>query len=163
VRRSEFKNPSDEIVYRLYGRVDGQRIRKNSTARAEAEAERQARELARLQAATGMRVAATRLTDAQLQEAEGAFTLVKDKPQPLLFYVDYALKNYRAPEHEKRLPDAVAAHLAKKQEDHDRTLLSPRQLKSITCELGVLKRHFKTGPVSQCTPQNLTAYLIVEV
>lgn len=155
---SEFKNPSGEIVYRLYGRVDGQRIRKNFTTRAEAEAERQARDLARLQAATGMRVAATRLTDAQLQEAEGAFTLVKDKPQPLLFYVDFALKNYRAPEHEKPLADAVAAYLAKKQHDHDRTLLSPRQLKSITYELGVLKRHFKTGPVSQCTAQNLTTY-----
>jgi hypothetical protein len=113
---SEFTNPSGEIVYRLYGRVDGQRIRKNFATRAEAEAERQARDLARLQAATGMRVAATRLTDQQLQEAEGAFTLVKDKPQSLLFYVDFALKNYRAREHEKPLADAVAAYLAKKQE-----------------------------------------------
>ena len=55
---------------------------------------------------------------------------MKDKPQPLLFYVDYALKNYRAPEHEKPLADAVTAYLAKKQEDRDRTLLSPRQLKA---------------------------------
>src|SRR5690348_9440713 len=109
---TEFTNPSGEIVYRLYGRVDGQRIRKNFATRAEAEAERQARELAGLQAATGMRVAATRLTDDQLQEAEGAFTLIKGKPQPLLFYVDFALKNYRAPEHEKPLVDAVRDYLA---------------------------------------------------
>ena len=77
---SEFTNPSGEIVYRLYGRVDGQRIRKNFSTWAEAEAERQARELARLQASTGMRVAATRLTEDQLQQAEGAFTLIKEQP-----------------------------------------------------------------------------------
>lgn len=57
------------------------------------------------------------------------------------------------------MADAVAAYLAKKHEDQDRTPLSPRQLKSITCELGVLKRHFKSGPVSQCTVQNLINYL----
>src|SRR5262249_39768938 len=60
---------------------------------------------------------------------------------------------------EKSLADAVRAYLAKKQEDHDRTLLSPRQLKSITYELGVLQRHFKTGAVSQFTVPILTAYL----
>ena len=156
---SEFTNPSGEIVYRLYGRIEGQRIRKNFSTWAEAEAERQARELARLQASTGMRVAATRLTDDQLQQAEGAFTLIKDMPQPLLFYVDWAVKNYRAPEHEKPVADAVREYLAKKKDDHDRTLLSPRQLKSITYELGVLQRHFKTGPVSQFTKQSLGIYL----
>lgn len=156
---SEFKNPSGEIVYRLYGRVDGQRIRKNFATRAEAEAERQARELALLHEATGMRVAATRLTDDQLHQAEGAFALIQGKPQGLLFYVDFALKNYRAPEHEKPLADAVREYLAKKKEDHDRTLLSPRQLKSITYELGVLQRHFKSGPVSQFTVPILTTYL----
>ena len=54
---SKFTNPSGEIVYRLYGWDQGERIRKNFTAPAEAEAERQARELARLQAATRMHVA----------------------------------------------------------------------------------------------------------
>jgi hypothetical protein len=52
---SEFANPSGEIVYRLYGRVDGQRIRKNFTTRAEAEAERQAREPASKPATAPMR------------------------------------------------------------------------------------------------------------
>lgn len=156
---SEFTNPSGEIVYRLYGWDQGQRVRKNFATRAEADAERQVREIARLQSASGMRVAATRLTDQQLQEAEGAFALVKDKPQSLLFYVDFAMKTYRAPEHEKPVADAIRDYLAKKQEDHDKTLLSPRQLKSITYELGVLKRHFKAGPVSQFTAQNLGTYL----
>ena len=122
---SKFTNPSGEIVFRLSGWDQGKRIRKNFATRAEAEAERQVREIARTQSASGMHVAATRLTDAQLQEAESVFTLLKDKPLPLFFYVDFALKNYRAPEREKPLAEAVKAYLAKKTDEHTRTLLSP--------------------------------------
>jgi hypothetical protein len=38
---SEFTNPSGEIVYRLYARIDGQRIRKNFSTLAEVQAERE--------------------------------------------------------------------------------------------------------------------------
>lgn len=154
-----FTNPSGEIVYRLSGWENGQRIRKNFATRAEAEAERSVLEIARLQSASGIRAAVTRLTDAQLHEAESAFALPKDKPQSLLFYLDFALKTYRAPETEKPLADAMTAYAAKKKEDHDRTLLSLRQLLSIQVELKVLARHFPKGPVSQFTPQNLAVYL----
>lgn len=44
-----FTNPSGEIVYRLSGWENGQRIRKNFATRAEAEAERSVRGIARLQ------------------------------------------------------------------------------------------------------------------
>lgn len=37
---SEFTNPSGEIVYRVYGRIESQRIRKNFATLAEAKAER---------------------------------------------------------------------------------------------------------------------------
>jgi hypothetical protein len=38
---SEFTNPSGEVVFRISGWLDGQRVRKNFPTRAEAEAERQ--------------------------------------------------------------------------------------------------------------------------
>jgi len=59
---SEFTNPSGEIVFRVTGWLDGTRIRKNFPIRAEASAERQALEIQRLQAETGIRTTATRLT-----------------------------------------------------------------------------------------------------
>ncbi|HUR56308.1 MAG TPA: hypothetical protein VM029_01270, partial [Opitutaceae bacterium] len=59
---SEFTNPSGEIVFQLYGRIDGQRVRKNFPTRAEAEVERQIQEVYWLQRDTGTRAAITRLT-----------------------------------------------------------------------------------------------------
>jgi len=156
---TEFTNPSGEIVYRLSGWDNGRRVRKNFPTRQEAEAERQVREIARLQSQSGVRVAATRLTDAQLQEAEVAFVRLKDQPQPLLFYLDFALANYRPPQRERKLKDAVADYLAVKTQEHERTLLSPRQLRSITDELNVLQRHFPRGVMSEFTPAILTTYL----
>ena len=98
---SEFTNPSGEIVFRVTGWLDGKRIRKNFPTRAEASAERQALEIQRLQAETGIRTTATRLNDAQLHEAEAAFRRLVDAPKSLSFYLDFALANYRAPDREQ--------------------------------------------------------------
>src|SRR3990172_8401749 len=95
---SEFTNPSGEIVFRVSGWLDNKRVRKNFPTRAEAEAERQVLEIQRLQAATGVRVAATRLTDQQLQDAEAALRRLADQGHSLLFCVDFTLANYRTPE-----------------------------------------------------------------
>ena len=85
---SEFTNPSGDVVYRVSGWLDGQRVRKNFSTRAEAEAERQALKLAQIQAETGVRIAATRLTDDQLKEAEGAFLRLEGRTRSLSFYLD---------------------------------------------------------------------------
>lgn len=103
---SEFTNPSREIVFRVTGWLDGTRICKNFPTRAEASAERQAVEIQRLRAETGIRATATRLIDAQLHEAEAAFRRIADAPKSLSFYLDYALANYRAPEREISVGDA---------------------------------------------------------
>jgi hypothetical protein len=71
---SEFTNPSGAIVFQLYARLDGKRFRKNFPTRAEAEAERQVHDAQWLQRETGIRAAATRLTDEQLHEAESMST-----------------------------------------------------------------------------------------
>ncbi len=85
---TKFTNPSGEIVFRASGWQQGRRYRKNFPTRAEADAECAVLEIARLQSDTGVHTAATRLTDAQLQEAEGAFCRLKDKPHSLFFYLD---------------------------------------------------------------------------
>jgi hypothetical protein len=75
---SEFTNPSGEIVFRLTGWLDGKRIRKNFSTRAEAASERQSMEIQQCQAETGIRATATRLSEEQLpacsSPANSAFT-----------------------------------------------------------------------------------------
>ena len=155
---SEFTNPSGEIVFRVTGWLDGKRIRKNFPSRAEASAERQALEIQRLQAETGIRTTATRLSDAQLHEAEAAFRRLADAPKSLSFYLDFALANYRAPDREQSLADAVTTYLAFKQREHDQKLLSISQFDHIRRHLGVLKKRFPAVLVSQLTTQQLTAH-----
>lgn len=104
---SEFTIPSGNIVFRVSGWLDGQRDRKNLSTRAEAEAERQALKLAQIQAETGVRTAATRLTDDQLKEAEGAFLRLESRTRSMSFYLEYALTNYRDPVSDKPVADAA--------------------------------------------------------
>ena len=151
---SEFTNPSGEIVFRVTGWLDGTRIRKNFPTRAEASAERQALEIQRLQAETGIRTTATRLTDAQLHEAEATFRRLADAPKSLSFYLDFALANYRAPDREQTLVDAVTTYVAFKQREHDQKLLSISQLDHIRRHLGVLKKWFPAVLVSRLTPKS---------
>ena len=153
---SEFTNPSGEIVFRVTGWLDGTRIRKNFPTRAEASAERQALEIQRVKAETGIRTTATRLTDAQLHEAEATFRRLADAPKSLSFYLDFALANYRAPDREQTLVDAVTTYVAFKKREHDQKLLSISQLDHIRRHLGVLKKWFPAVLVSQLTTHQLT-------
>jgi len=150
---SQFTNPSGEIVFRVDGRIDGKRIRRNFKTRADAEAERRLLNVQRFQGDAGLRTAITRLTDEQLHEAEAAFLRLKDTPQSLLTYLDCGLANYRSPEQEKPLAEAVAEYLATKRAAHERTLLSGRQLRSIQNELATFQRRFPKEPLSAEAPR----------
>jgi integrase len=155
---SEFTNPSGEIVYRVSGSLEGKRIRKNFSTRVEALAERQVLEVQRLQAETGVRPTVTRLTEVQLHEAEAAFHRLAGHPRSLSFYLDFALINFREPDQQKPLAAAVAEYVAFKTQEQKRTLISPRQLRSIENELETLKKRFPRGPVSQFSPAALTNF-----
>ena len=155
---SEFTNPSGEIVFRLTGWLDGKRIRKNFPSRAEAAAERQTMEIQQIQSATGVRTAATRLSDQQLHEAESAFQRLTDAPKSLSFYLDYALTNYRAPEREITIEAAATAYLATKQQEHDRGMLSPCQLKDIRIRLVNLKQAFPRKMLATLTREAVAAH-----
>jgi hypothetical protein len=155
---SEFTNPSGEVVYRVSGWLDGNRLRKNFATRTEALAERQALEVQRLQGESGVRPAVTRLSEAQLQEAEAVFHRLDGKPWSLSFYLDFALATYREPEREQPLAIAVAEYLAAKGKEQERTLISGCQLESIRKELAVLLRRFGGVTAAQLNPTQLTAY-----
>jgi hypothetical protein len=94
-----FKNRTGSASWRVTGYLGGVRLRKNFASREEAAAEKTSLEIRAIQAAKGQRAAVTSLNDVQLREAESIFHRIADKPRSLSFYVDYALANYREPEH----------------------------------------------------------------
>lgn len=124
---SEFTNPSGKIVFQLYARIDGQRFRKNFPTREETEAERQVQEVQLFQRETGIRAAATRLTDEQLHEAESVFRRIAGLTRSLSFYLKFALENYREPVSQKPLSEAITAYIAEKQHEREQDPLSSPQ------------------------------------
>jgi integrase len=140
VRR--FKNRNGVFSFRVEGVLHGVRIRRNFKTQEEAAAEKSSLEIRALQAEGGVRSAATFLTDEQLREAESAFRRLDGASQSLSFYLDYALANYRAPERNLPLGEAVDAYFATKQSEHNRGLLSAAQLKDIRLQLAALRSYF---------------------
>jgi integrase len=156
---SEFTNPSGKIVFQLYARIDGQRFRKNFPTRAEAEAERQIQEVNWLQRDTGTRAAITRLNEDQLHEAEAAFRRLMGQPRSLSFYLDYALTNYREPEKQRPLANAVADYIVAKEHEFAQDQLSPPQLARIRWDLKRLVKYFPGKTVAEITVSGLVGFL----
>ncbi len=156
---SKFTNPSGEIVFRVSGQLDGKRVRKNFPVYAEAEAERQILEIQRLQAEAGIRIAGTRLTDEQLQEAEAVFRRLAGQQQSLSFCVDFALANYREPEKQKSLADAIAAYVAAKEHEFAQDHISRSQMARIRMDLKRLQAHFGGQGVAGLTAAGLVEFL----
>ena len=155
---SEFTNPSGNIVFQLYARLEGKRFRKNFPTRTEAEAERQVQEVQWLQRETGIRAAATRLTDEQLHEAESVFRRVAGHPQPLSFYVEFALANYREPVTRKLLAEAITEFLVIKDHEREQDLLSEPYLTRVKRDLKRLQKHFPGAGVAELTGARLLGY-----
>ncbi len=156
---ARFKNRNGTASWRVSGWLHGSRIRKNFKSREEAAAEKTVLEIRAAQAATGLRPTTTFLADIQLREAEDAFRRLDGRNRSLLFYLDYALANFREPQQQKPLNEAINDYVAGKQKENERALLSPQQLRAIKNELKMLRTYFPTGPVSQLTAANLTAFL----
>ncbi len=154
-----FVNHSGALSWRLSGWLAGVRVRRNFKTREEAATEKQSLEIRAIQIAAGFRVATTSLTDAQLRNAEDAFRRLDGRPHSILFYLDYALTNYREPSQEKVLAEAISEYVAFKMKELERNLISGVQMRSIRNELKYLQQHFPTGSVTQLTTSNLTTYL----
>jgi len=156
---TRFENRNSSSSWRVAGWLHGVRVRKNFKTKEEAAAEKATLELKALQATAGMRLAMTFLTDVQLREAEDAFRRLDGRLHSLLFYLDYALVNYRELRCQIALTEAIAEYVTEKTKQHQRTLLSLLQLRNITNELRVLTARFPNAAMAEFTPALLLTYL----
>jgi len=156
---ARFTNRNGTPSWRISGWLHGVRIRRNFKSREEAAVQKSVLEIRAAQEAAGLRQTTTFLADPELREAEDAFRRLNGNSRSLLFYLDYALTNFREPQQQKPLNEAISEYVSSKQKECERTLLSPQQLRSIRNELDVLQKHFPGGSLSQLTPSNLKIYL----
>ena len=156
---TRFENQSGLLSWRVEGRLHGIRIRKNFQSREEAAAEKAALELKSMQAASGLRMTTTFLTDTQLREAEAAYQRLLGQPRSLACYLDYALTNYRAPELDVALGDAAAEYVAAKWAECERGLVSDLQCRAINWELETFKKWFPAHTMAKFTAAALVPYL----
>lgn len=158
---TRFENRNGVISWRVDGRLHGVRIRKNFKSREEAIAEKATQELKALQADAGLQSATTFLSEEQLREAETAFNRLKEKPRSLSFYLDYALTNYREPETQRLLADAVADYTAAKEHERKQDQISESHLVFLTRDLKRFVRHFPRTTVAELTSERLINYFSV--
>jgi len=160
---ARFSNRNGTVSWRVAGWLADVRIRKNFKSREEAAAEKAALEAKALQHASGLRLASTFLTDAQLRDAEAVFRRIADRSdgvtRSLGALVDYALAHFREVGRPRPLAECVATYLAAKEADQRRDILSLRQYRSIKRELDRLVRELGVGDLAGCTAPVLTAYL----
>jgi hypothetical protein len=145
VRR--FRNRNGVFSFRVDGRLNGVRIRRNFKTQESAAAEKATLEIKGLQMASNLRLVTTVLTEEQVREAEAAFRRLADNGRSLGFSLDYALLHYREPVTQKPLSAAADAYLAAKSLEHDRQVISAPQLTTICRHLEVLKAHFPAAAV----------------
>lgn len=155
---TRFENRNGVISWRVDGRRHGVRIRKNFKTREEAIAEKATQELKALQADAGLQSATTFLSEEQLREAETAFNRLKGKPRSLSFYLDYALTNYREPETQRLLADAVADYTAAKQHEREQDQISESHLVFMKRDLKRFVRSFPKATVAELTAERLINY-----
>lgn len=158
---TRFENLSGSTAWRVTGWLHGHRVRKNFKSREEAAAEKASLEIKAVQATSGLRSIATPLTDEQVREAEAAFQRLADKPRPLTFYLDFALANYREPENQKPLADAIADYNAAKKHEFEQGHISEPQLDRIGWDLKRLEEHFPKRAVAELTVPAIVEFLEV--
>jgi len=155
---SQFKNRNGTASWRVDGRLNGIRIRKNFKTREEAIAEKGTLDLKALQADSGMRAVGTFLTEAQLREAETAFNRINEQARSLTFYLDYALANYREPQTQKPLSDAIALYTAAKDHEFEQDQISFAQLERIKRDLRRLLKVHPKLTVAELSPERIAAF-----
>jgi integrase len=156
---SSFENRNGNTSWRVDGYFNGVRIRKNFKTREEAAAEQSVLELKALNAANGLHTIATVLTAEQVREAEAVFHRLAGNARPLSFYVDFAVANYRQPESQKLLADAVTEYVAAKEHELEQDHISPPQMERIRMDLKRLNTHFPRVTVAVITVAKVVEFL----
>jgi len=141
---SEFINPSGDVVFRVAGfRRDGSRVRENHRTEAEARGRQHELEIEAANVATEnlARLKPTRLTAAQVREAEACFErLASAGHLTLQAAVDFYLANWKAPVTRISVADALDKFLADKRARNLRPV-SLDNMASRTRALRVLHGH----------------------
>lgn len=156
---SKFRNRSGSIAFRVSGQLRGTRVRRNFKTRHEAHAEVEALKVSALQANAELHTAVTRLTEAQLREAESSYELLKARPRSLQFYLHYALQNFREPHEGKMLAPAAAEYLAARRHEHAQKLISTLYLRNTMYGLEKLLQQFPDYTVAELTGPRLLGFL----
>jgi integrase len=156
-----FENRNGSTSYRVIGWLHGERVRKNFKTREEASAERAALEIQSLQTTHGMRSVPTTLSIEQVRDAEVAYRRLAENSRTLSFYLDFALANYREPEKQKPLADAIAEYVAAKEREFEQDQISEPQFDRIGWELKRLAVYFKRKTVAEITASALVTFLEV--
>jgi hypothetical protein len=94
---SRFRNRNGVFSFRVDGRLNGVRIRRNFKDQEQAATEKAALELKSLQIGSSLQAVTTCLAEVQVREAEAAFRRLAGNDRSLTFYLDFALANYREP------------------------------------------------------------------
>jgi integrase len=156
VKVSEFKNPSGEVVYRVYGwepSKDGNRrmVRKNfkDVAQADDFARRLREKWTNVVSYTALKY--TSLSDEDLRAAERAAAILAGKP--LAAAVDFYLANYREPRICRSLNDAFTEFIAEKRQEN----LRPRSISDLKTRVGFLLKVAGGMEVSDMTESKLRA------
>lgn len=136
-RIEEFKNPSGEKVFRVYGwKVEGRgcraRVRENFKTHDEALARQRELEIQSANSESAARPVVTRLTPEQAAVAEAAFSELDGKP--LLDAVRFYLENYREPNRKITVADAFKEFIEEREAANLRPL-SILNLRAKTSEL----------------------------
>jgi hypothetical protein len=145
-------------TFQLIGYLDGHRVRKRFKSREDALGEQNRLSVQAANSDGAICARNTRLTAEQLAEAEVAFRRLAGKPYSLAFCADYVTANYRAPEREKLLVDAVADYLAVKELEQRRAIISAIQVGSIKKELTLLTGRFPKQTISTLVIDELSAF-----
>lgn len=155
-----FFNPSGKKVWQVYGRINGKRIRKNFSVRAEAVGFKEAKEIERLNADGHVRTVATRLTNEEILQAERAFVDLRDLGQPPLSdVIDFYRRHRVISQINIALVDAVDRYLEERSLSLERGDITPVQLRNIISELRRFKKAFEKKKLAEITNLDLTAYL----
>jgi len=110
---SRFKNRNGVFSFRVKGHLNGVRIRRNFKTKEEASAERALLEITAAQIESGRpNQLVTSLTLEQVRDAEAALRRLGAASHSLSFCTDFTLANYRKPDHEMPLADALKEYVA---------------------------------------------------
>jgi len=158
---SKFENPSGDVVWRVSGTLNGERIRKNFRTRAEATGERHRLDIRVLNETSDGQQIWTTLTHDQNRDAIAAVNMLKrsGSEKQLTFAVDFFLRNFSEPARAKLIESAILEYIDEKSRDEEKDIITSRQFKSIRTEMNRLSRHFSGQSVGVVIAEDIRAYL----